>query len=363
MSLMRKFLNLLDMDNWHTAYKTPDIAIGKSKWSSVRDEKEMEIERNTIDLKNVTIYFKAGIIIDVIPDVYDYYKAQFYNIDGKIYDTYSIKSVQSIPEVDFSRRKTLGTPVYYLEYLLRMRASQERKLHNDPLAYALLEKSTQLMKNTGTFYSKKDFLRLANWLYEDGEYDTARKVESDLLNIFPNESSLHLQAFKKVLSDCKACHTDYIFCSSHEGTCPICAKYQCRVYCISGKDKRLPKLPDVVYQYGGFHKSCRHSFYPFFLDISTFRDHHLQEHDVYQYSNRPFEDDRTDADKWLYAQRLENQKKLKESEENKKLYYALMQKIPDVMPKSVAGFTKMRRTNSVNYQKIVQAAHDIGIEI
>ena len=89
----------------------------------------------------------------------------------------------------------------------------------------------------------------------------------------------------------------------------------------------------------------------------------MQKHDVYQYSNRPFEDDRSDADKQLYAQRLENQKKLKESEENKKLYYELMQIIPDVMPKSVAGFTKMKRANSINYQKIVKAAHDIGIEI
>ncbi len=363
MTFMRKLIDLLDMDNWYRSSDHPNVLPNCAKWSSIRDEKEMEIERNTIDLKNVTIYFKDGIIIDVIPDVYDYYKAQFYNIDGEIYDTYSIKSVQSIPEVDFSRRKMLGTPVYYLEYLLRMRASQERKLRNNPLAYALLEKSTQLMKNTGTFYSKKDFLRLANWLYEDGEYDTAKKVESELLNIFPNESSLHLQAFKKMLSECKACHTDYIFCSSHGGTCPICAKYQCRVYCISGKDKRLPKLPDVVYQYGGFHKGCRHSFYPFYLDISTFSDHHLQKHDVYQYSNRPFEDDRSDADKQLYAQRLENQKKLKESEENKKLYYELMQIIPDVMPKSVAGFTKMKRANSINYQKIVKAAHDIGIEI
>ena len=53
----------------------------------------------------------------------------------------------------------------------------------------------------------------------------------------------------------------------------------------------------------------------------------------------------------------------KEAVLNKKIYYDLMQKIPEVMPKSVAGFTKMKRANSANYQKIVKAAHDIGIEI
>lgn len=363
MTFMRKFMDLLNMDNWGTTYKAPDKVLEKSKWSSIRNEKEMEIERNTIDLKNVTIYFKDGIIIDVIPDVYDYYKAQFYNIDGEIYDTYSIKSVKSIPEVDFSRRKTLGTPVYYLEYLLRMRASQERKSHNDPLAYALLEKSTQLMKNTGTFYNKKDFLRLANWLYQDGKYEQAKATERELLSIVHSITPLRSDTFQKTLATCKQLNTDYVVCPYSPGTCPICASYHMRVYCISGKDKRFPKLPDTVLTYGGFHNGCRHSFYPFMPGVSSFKNQFLQDCDPVRYSNRPFEDDRSDADKQLYAQRLENQKRLKESEENKKLYYELMQIIPDVMPKSVAGFTKMKRTNSVNYQKIVKAAHDTGIEI
>lgn len=347
----------------YTDFNNHDVIL-EPKWSSIRNEEKMELERTTVDLKNVTIYFKDGIIVDVIPDVYDYYKAQFYNVDGKIYDTYAIESVQSIPLFDFTNRKSLGTPVYYLEYLLRMRASQERKSKNNPLAYALLEKSTQLMKKTGAFYSQKDFLRLSNWLYEDGRYNQAVKVERDLLAAFPDGSSAHLEAFQHSLESCKSVSTDYIFCSSHQGTCPICSQYQCRVYCISGKDKRFPKLPDIVYQYGGFHKGCRHNFYPFFLDVNdTIRDQFLQDHNVYKYSNRPFIDDRTDREKQLYLDRLENQKRRDESALNKKIYYELMQRIPEVMPKSVAGFTKMKRANSANYQKIVNAAHDVGIEI
>lgn len=366
MKIVKNFLNLLNMDNW--VNKSSEVSTNDSfvepKWCNIRNQEKMDAERNTVDLKNVTIYFKDGIIVDVIPDVYNYYQAQFYNIDGKTYDTYSIESVQSIPEFDFHNRKSLGTPVYYLEYLLRMRASQERKKQNVLLAYALLKKSTQLMKNTGIFYSQQDFLRLANWLYEDGQYNQAVKVERDLLATFPDKSAIHLKAFQRSLENCKSIPTDYIFCSSHQGTCPICSQYQCRVYCISGKDTRFPKLPDVVYQYGGFHKGCRHSFYPFFLDAdNTIRDHLLQDHNVYEYSNRPFVDDRTDNDKQLYLQKLENQKRHEEAVLNKKIYYKLMQIIPEVMPKSVTGFTKMKRANSANYQKIVKAAHDVGIEI
>lgn len=96
---------------------------------------------------------------------------------------------------------------------------------------------------------------------------------------------------------------------------------------------------------------------------NTIRDHLLQDHNVYEYSNRPFVDDRTDNDKQLYLQKLENQKRHEEAVLNKKNYYKLMQIIPEVMPKSVTGFTKMKRANSANYQKIVKAAHDVGIEI
>lgn len=363
MTFMRKLIDLLDMDNWYRSSDHPNVLPNCAKWSSIRDEKEIEIERDTIDLKNVMIYFKDGIINDVVPDVYDYYKAQYFNINGTVYDTYSVESVQSIPKFDFSNRKILGTPVYYLEYLLRMRASQERKNHNNVLAYALLRKSTQLMENTGTLYNSKDFLQLANWLYQDGKYEQAKTIEKELLSMINNTVPIHLEAFQQTIANCKQLHTDYIVCPYSSGTCPVCALYQMRVYCISGRDKRFPKLPDIVYQHGGFHNGCRHTFYPFFLGVSSFKNQYLQDCDPIKYSNRPFIDDRSDSDKQLYLQRMENQKKHEEAAMNKRIYYELMQKIPEVMPKSVAGFTKMKRANSINYQKIVKAAHDIGIEI
>lgn len=363
MTFMRKLIDLLDMDNWYRSCDHPNVLPNCAKWSSIRDEKEIEIERDTIDLKNVMIYFKDGIINDVVPDVYDYYKAQYFNINGTVYDTYSVESVQSIPKFDFSNRKILGTPVYYLEYLLRMRASQERKNHNNVLAYALLRKSTQLMENTGTLYNSKDFLQLANWLYQDGKYEQAKTIEKELLSMINNTVPIHLEAFQQTIANCKQLHTDYIVCPYSSGTCPVCALYQMRVYCISGRDKRFPKLPDIVYQHGGFHNGCRHTFYPFFLGVSSFKNQYLQDCDPIKYSNRPFMDDRSDSDKQLYLQRMENQKKHEEAAMNKRIYYELMQKIPEVMPKSVAGFTKMKRANSINYQKIVKAAHDIGIEI
>ena len=126
-------------------YQEPSIY----KWNSVKNDIELSYESRDVDLKNVTIYFTNGVITNVIPDVYNYYYAQYYIIDEKKYDSYSIESIKSIPCPDFDKRKKLscyGTPVYYLEYILNMRASQERKKGNTALAYTLLEKSLEFMR-------------------------------------------------------------------------------------------------------------------------------------------------------------------------------------------------------------------------
>lgn len=379
MTFMKKLMDMLNMDNWKGCphddkiindtqnCSTSVFTNDTHKWLSIRDAKAMEIEKRTLDLKNITIYFDNGVISDVIPDVYSYYEAEYYNINGAIYDSYSIESISSIPIPDYSKLKPTDTPVYSLDYLLIVRASQERRKKNNELAYALLEKSLELMEHSQTIHNKNQILRIVNWLYEDGRLEEAKKKEVTLRRAFPytfDDTLLHKNVFFKELQSCKELKTDYIFCSSHQGTCPECAKYQCRVYCISGKDKRLPKLPDIVYQYGGFHPGCRHSFHPFFLYSNhTINDYNLKEFNVFKHSNRPFVDDRTEYDKQLYTERLKKQRKRIESAHNKEIYYILKEKLPDAMPKSLSGFTKMKNANSKNYQEIVRMAREIGINI
>lgn len=374
MTFMRKFMDMLKLSNHNIGkvhnsqrHSTSILNNTPPKWLSVRDDKAMEVERKTLDLKNITIFFDNGVISDVVPDVYSYYEAQYYNIDGIVYDSYSIESIKKIPIPNYSKVKLTGTPVYSLDYLLNIRASQERRKKNNQLAYVLLEKSLELMKHSQSLHNEKQITRIVNWLYEDGKLVEAEDKKIKLQKDFPyafNRTLLHKEIFEKQLRLCKELGTDYIYCSCHHGTCPECAKYQCRVYCISGKDKRLPKLPDIVKQYGGFHEGCRHTFHAFFLNtFSTIQDSDLHEHDVYRYSNRPFIDDRTESDKQMHLERLEKKAKEKESAYNKEIYYLLKEKIPDIMPKSLSGFTRMKNINSKNYQAIVQAAQEIGIEI
>lgn len=367
MTFIRKILDILNMDNWNNDNNLCIESKIKPKWLSVRNPDEMEKEEDNISLKEVTIFFENGMISDVVPDVYNYYYAQFYIIDKRKYDTYSIDSVNKIPVPNYDKSKVMGTPVYNLEYLLNIRASQERKKGNNGLAYALLRRSIYLMKFSKVGYGEKNFLRIVNWLYEDGYYYEAENTENQLRKELPlvfNRTMQRRELFQKVLEDCKKINTDYVFCSPHQGTCPECAKYQCRVYCISGRDKRLPKLPDIVKEYGGFHEGCIHSFSPHYLKVNdTIRDYNLKEYNVFIHSNRPFVDDRTLSDKQSYDERLKNQLKREQANKNKKNYYLLKKYFPNDVPKSLSGFTRMRNANSAKYKEIRDKAKQIGIEL
>lgn len=78
--------------------------------------------------------------------------------------------------------------------------------------------------------------------------------------------------------------------------CGECAKYQGRIYSLTGRDSRFPKLPDIVIKTGVIHKDCLHTVYnykegdrPFYISG-----------DIITVSNRPFVDDRSEAEKHEY---------------------------------------------------------------
>ena len=54
---------------------------------------------------------------------------------------------------------------------------------------------------------------------------------------------------------------DLVKMSNHKTTCPVCAKYENKIYSISGKDKRYPYLKSIEgfrKGYNNIHPNCRH---------------------------------------------------------------------------------------------------------
>jgi hypothetical protein len=58
--------------------------------------------------------------------------------------------------------------------------------------------------------------------------------------------------------------SDYVQASSHNTDCAICAPLEGKVYCISGNDKRFPKLTEAV-EFPA-HPNCLHNYTVIFLE-------------------------------------------------------------------------------------------------
>lgn len=161
----------------------------------------------------------------------------------------------------------------------------------------------------------------------------------------------------KVVQDAISTGTDLVEMTSHRGCCGECAKYQGRVFSLTGKDKRFPRLPEQVFTYGGIHPGCRHNFYPFYYGLSK---PICGAKDIIRYSNRPFTDDRTSEEKAEYeAKRREEEALVKD----RKDYELLCRKLPDAAPKSFNGYRRMKASGSKNFQQLREKAKKVGIHI
>lgn len=83
------------------------------------------------------------------------------------------------------------------------------------------------------------------------------------------------------------------------GCCGECAKYRGRWFSISGKDKRFPKMPE---NYGCTCQGI--DFYPVIDGVSE-PEYCPKHQNIIEYSNRPFVDDRTQAEKALHQRYLD----------------------------------------------------------
>lgn len=175
-------------------------------WQSVQSEENREKDiKNGIDYCNVKIYFEDGTINNVIPDVNNYYKATLYNIDGVDYDITDISSVRKIPLPPHKNQSySSGTPIYRLEYLLRIHAGFAKDNGNTELAYALMHKGTELLKFSNIEWQRHDYLREYFWLLDDDRIEEAQKffgeISEDLPEPYsPKEYTKEIQHYKYAL--------------------------------------------------------------------------------------------------------------------------------------------------------------------
>lgn len=152
---------------------------------------------------------------------------------------------------------------------------------------------------------------------------------------------------------------DLVRCTTHHPTCEVCAQYQGRVYALTreaanGKYKgpggellRFPLLYEtaLVHGYETIHPNCRHRFS--ILPAAVFSRKELSE--LSRNSMQPFEDTRSDAERKAYAQEQAVKRQRNADLHEWRKYRALL---PEDAPTTFAGFRRMKKANSVRYQRL-----------
>ncbi|WP_416199084.1 MAG: hypothetical protein ACFWUA_05135 [Sporanaerobacter sp.] len=137
---------------------------------------------------------------------------------------------------------------------------------------------------------------------------------------------------------------DLVKMSSHPGACPICQEFEGRVYSISGKDKRFPKL-DIAFSngYANIHPRCRHVLEPFIEELN----------DVDKYikiSNEPFEEPSKNSKQVQEYYKQQREKQILRQDRLQWEKYKTVLK--NEAPATLAGFRRMKTANSDNYKEI-----------
>ena len=315
------------------------------------------------------------------------------------YDLNSAEGIKSIPNVIRDTNSNgIGSCTGDIDYYLRSKSHQHEEAGNIELAILCLQKSNAIRKNAiksncSKGYRKTDYYSLVRLLARNGYIKEAEKEKHEIDVLFgDSESDTFINwpkvAAERLLKSAQMLDTDLVRMSVHRCACSECAKYQGRVFSITGNDTRFPKIPDEFYKYGGIHKGCGHSFFPFIYgvnnsdldDILSTQNIINKEYtkNIIAYSNRPFVDDRpqediNEANRLNEEQRIKD-KKLKEGYEhvieeeairgiNKRNYKWLEKNLPELCPQSYSGYMRMKKANTKNFQKIAAEAKQYGIDL
>lgn len=178
-----------------------------------------------------------------------------YNID-------TIQEIQQIPIKDYSVLR-----------LLQKSATEHKRNGNFDLAIECLRKSNQISDTSNDITHKlteKEYMRLYDFIKKykpeqaDFEYSQIKKMHPEFFDkrISSKENIL------STISKAKEWNYDTIELFT-KPSCTICGKYNKKIFSISGKHKKYPKLPIEFIRDGGFCSDHSIQSGVFFEGIST----------------------------------------------------------------------------------------------
>ncbi len=151
---------------------------------------------------------------------------------------------------------------------------------------------------------------------------------------------------------------DTVYLTS-SAVCPECCIYDKRIFSVFGKDKRFPYLNNMP-QFLKMRQCPSCGIYiGYSMYFSSIKDKKTLNKDI-KFSNRPFVDDSPPD---ILAFRKESDKKNAERIAEGQEFEWISENLPDIAPKSLSGYRRMKNSNTKNYQNIVKKASEKGYVI
>ncbi|MBO3062728.1 phage minor capsid protein [Mammaliicoccus fleurettii] len=142
-----------------------------------------------------------------------------------------------------------------------------------------------------------------------------------------------------------ATNNDLVYVTGNLDTCSECAKYQDKVFSLTGKDTRFPQLDvrDVI----PVHPNCKCSVRPFVADFKS--DSEINKYVAKGKDFNPNLDPRTKKQRESYEH---DQQLKRKARQEMKDYNSIKAILGDDAPKSLGAYRRMKRSNSTGYVKM-----------
>ena len=263
--------------------------------------------------------------------------------------------------------------------------SHAKQMYDRNLAIPFVYTTVNLMIASPVGFTRADYMRMISQLERINENSYANYLKNEIIQF--DKSLLDEEARKKnqamnIIENSK--DTDLVEIPYLGCACGECAKYQGRIYSVTGNDSRFPLLPDFIRETGRIHPGCSHYLLPAF-GVETYITKYITMEDgsiktVYVdpiiNSNRPFVDDRNEYDKRRYIsykekkeqdqrnrEYMEDPERLRIYAKRRMEYEWIVENLSEIAPKSLGGYTRMKRANSKNYQRIKERALEMDMEL
>lgn len=139
---------------------------------------------------------------------------------------------------------------------------------------------------------------------------------------------------------------DLVRISGNADTCEVCARHQGMVVSLTGKTPGYPVAGEDI-PLPAYHPNCRCGIIPFVASRKTAEEIAAAKARNAAYS--PTADRRTPAQRKAYER---EQKARRQANAEKKQYARWQMVLGDQAPKSIAGFRRMKRQNTLKFQEL-----------